>query len=244
MVATTVAPPRSRSATTAPAMEPGAAPVTTATSSAQVPGAGRRLRGRRRRRPPGRCAARGGRGPATSCACARAASSRPAKLRVRTASSPVQIRARSSRTEAQRSSSRTARLASKDGETLLGPVGAELGLDERHQLGVEVLVGCSATASSARPSRPSRWRAVVASTPSGPVIDAVISPSAAASTVAPSPPPAAGMPTVTPWADATCLDGVVDDRGQVGGVDVEAERAAARRGAVAQAERPARTARG
>ena len=53
----------------------------------------------------------------------------------------------------------------------------------------------SSTPASARPSLPSRCRAVEASTPSGPVIDSVSSSSAAESTVAPSPPPVAGMLT-------------------------------------------------
>ena len=64
---------------------------------------------------------------------------------------------------------------------------------------------------SARPSLPSRWRAVEASTPSLPVIDAVISSSAAESTIAPSPPPVAGMVDLDALRLADRLDGVVDD---------------------------------
>ena len=114
--------------------------------------------------------------------------------------SPSQMRARSSRALAQRSSSRTAFCASNAGATRRGqsePSSAET----RSTSSVSSTVATAV--SSFSPSCSSTRRAAEARTPLRPVMFSVNSPRAAASTVPPLPPPVAGNETLTPRADPT-----------------------------------------
>ena len=198
MVTTTVAPPASSRPTTDAAMEPLLAPVTTATSPACVPGSS----SDRVLRDALEALAQGG----VVGACGPPA--RPARQRshrIRECRVDIADLRRCGRRPRGRwpSGRRSARPSLVErGSDEVDPVAAELGFDpgrgpRRRRPGLDRR-GSVVEAEAARARDGRRWRA----RRRRPVICSVISPSAAASTVA-TPPPALGRSTATPRRLAT-----------------------------------------